>query len=68
MIVARMITADSTLDQDLNRIVALRFDPYPGDTIQLLGGPTVRVIRRTLQELSADADDQVDVDLIVRMA
>lgn len=68
MIVARMTPADSSLPEDLNRIVGLRFDPFPGDTIALTSGQVVRVIRRQLNELWPDADDQIDVTLVVRMA
>lgn len=49
-------------------ILALRETPFPGDTIAMANGSTVRVLRREFAELVGGGDNQVDVELGVRPA
>lgn len=71
MIIARTYNVDpgSTVGP-LSYVVPLRETPFPGDVIRLRDQREIRVIRRTFNELSDDADtsnDAIDVELGVRL-
>lgn len=62
-IVAQLYPIDKGNDH-LRRNVALRFDPFPGDIIELADGLVLRVTRRRLVEIVGD--NLVDVRVEVR--
>lgn len=70
MIIAQTYNVDpSSAHGPLSFVVALRECPFPGDIIKLRdNNREIRVLRRAFNELDADADDQVDVILGVRLA
>lgn len=69
MIIAQTYNVDpSSAHGPLSYVVPMRECPFPGDLIKLREGREIRVLRRTFNELDADADNQVDVKLGVRLA
>lgn len=50
---------------NVSETIGLRETPFPGDTIKLADGRTLRVSRRQFNQLTGD--DNIDVELGVRL-
>lgn len=67
MIIARVYSLHEA-EGFAERVCGLPGEPFPGDTVKLADGVVVRVLRRQYHEKTGDGDDQIDVELGVRLA